>query len=108
MTRTELLNLPKRKWDVILHGVNGVYVIPSGRKHDSGYACMDFVATFEDGRPPVRFGGVCDDVSFDGNGFRMDCEYPTRIIHIWNCRSPFSVSDDLSSITFTEEQEGER
>lgn len=107
MTRTEFLNVPKRKWDEELHGVIGVYVIPSGRKHESGYACMDFVASFQDGRPPVRFGGGCDDVHFDGNGFRMDCEYPTRIIHIWNNR-PFSVSDDLSSITFTEEREAKR
>lgn len=42
--RKELLAVPKRKWNEVLTDVTGVYVIPSGRKHDSGYACMDFVA----------------------------------------------------------------
>lgn len=41
--REELLSIPKRKWDEEIHGVDVVYIIPSRRKHDSGYACMDFV-----------------------------------------------------------------
>lgn len=105
MKRKELLSVPARKWDDILSGVDGVYVIPSGRKHDSGYACMDFVASFngDKGKPMVRFGGGCDDVRLKGNHFMIDCEYPSRIIHIWNCRSSFSISHDLSSIDFVEE-----
>lgn len=104
MKRKELLQLPKRKWDEELKGVSGVYVIPSGRKHYSGWACMDFVAEFRDNRPMVRFGGGCDDVSFWGYHFRMDCDHPSRIIHIWNSNGTFTVSCDISSITFTEEQ----
>lgn len=104
MNRKELLQIPKRKWNEELKGTCGVYVIPSGRKHDSGWACMDFVAEFRDNRPMVRFGGGCDDVSFWGHHFRMDCEHPSRIIHIWNSHGTFSVSHDVSSITFTEEQ----
>lgn len=102
MTRKELLALPKREWDETLRGVCGVYVIPSGRKHDSGYVCMDFVAEFSDDRPMVRFGGGCDDVSFVGSGFRMDCIYPHRIIHIWRWGT-FSITHDSSSIDFREE-----
>lgn len=103
MNRKELLQVPKRKWGEELKGVGGVYVIPSGRKHDSGYTCMDFVAEFRDGRPMIRFGGCCDDVAFFGRHFRMDCIYPSRIIHIWNSNGTFNVSHDVSSIDFMEE-----
>ncbi len=99
MTRKELLAVPKRQWDKVLTDVFGVYVIPSGRKHESGWACMDFVAQTPDGL--VGFGGICDDVAFEGKNFRMDCEYPSRIIHIC-CKKKFSISCDISSITFTE------
>ena len=100
--REELLSVPKRKWDNELHGVDSVYIIPSRRKHDSGWACMDFVAV-SDGKSPVRFGGGCDDVLLNGNHFRIDCEYPSRIIRIWNDRTSFSITSDLSSIHFVEE-----
>lgn len=102
MTRKELLSVEKRKWDEVLRGVNGVWVLPSRRKHDSGWACMDFVATFADGRKMVRFGGGCDDVSLRGEHFRMDCDYPSGIIHIWSHRT-FSISSDCSSVDFVEE-----
>ena len=99
MNRKELLAVPKRKWDEELVA-KYVYVIPSGRKHESGYATMDFVAITEDGEK-VGFGGCCDDVTLKGNGFRMDCLYPSRIIRIWN-REPFIVSVGISSINFIE------
>ena len=104
MTRKELLAFPKRKWDETLHNVSGVYVIPSRRKHESGWACMDFVAevSANSSLPMIRFGGGCDDVRFKGDRFRMDCEYPSGIIHIWNYK-PFSISHDLSSIDFIQE-----
>ena len=103
MTKKEFLSIGKRPWDEKLTGVRGVYVLPSRRKHESGWACMDFVAEFmDDRRPMIRFGGGCDDVSFVGAHFNMDCTYPRGIIHIWNRRS-FTISCDLSSIHFTEE-----
>ena len=102
MTKKELLASPRRPWDERLTGVCGVYVLPSRRKHESGWTCMDFVAEFRDDRPMVRFGGGCDDVSFVGAHFNMDCTYPHGIIHIWSRRS-FAISCDLSSIHFMEE-----
>lgn len=101
MNRKELLKVPRRNWlDEIT--AKGVWVIPSRRKHDSGWACMDFVAETDDGL--VRFGGGCDDVAFKGSHFRMDCDYPSAIIHIWN-NHPFVISADLSSIDFEERSE---
>lgn len=103
-THEELLAVPKREWNETLTGVAGVYVIPSARKHDSGFACMDFVAEFKGGEKPlIRFGGGCDDVAFIGSHFRMDCLHPQRILHIWN-RNTFKISHDLSSIDFIEEE----
>ena len=103
--RKELLAVPKRKWNEVLTDVTGVYVIPSGRKHDSGYACMDFVAEFGDTtKPLVRFGGGCDDVCLEGAHFRVDCVHPSRILHIWNMRN-FSISSDVSSINFRENRQ---
>lgn len=103
--REELLSVPERKWNDELQGVDAVYIIPNGKKHDSGYACMDFVASFNwnKGKPMVRFGGECDDVRLKGNHFRIDCEYPSRIIRIWNDRTTFFISHNISSIDFVEE-----
>ena len=94
MTRKELLAAPKREWDEVLCDVDGVWVIPNRRKHESGWECMDFVASFKDkDKKPVRFGGYCDDAQLRGNGFHMDCDYPSGIIHIWNY-SPFTITSD--------------
>ena len=101
ITRKNLLQIPKRKWNEVLHNVNAVYIIPSRRKHDSGYACMEFVAVFKGGREMIRFGGGCDSVSLEGQHFNMECMYPSGIISIWNDRG-FSVSDDVSTIWFRE------
>lgn len=102
INRKQLFEIPRRKWDEEIHGVVGVYIIPSQRKHDSGFACMDFVAQTGNG-DLIRFGGGCDDVRLDGNGFRIDCEYQSRIIHIWNSKKRFYITHDLSSIDFVEE-----
>lgn len=99
ITRKELLSVEKREWDEDLTDIYSVYVLPSRRKHDSGYNCMDFVAVNGE-RKRIGFGGGCDDLKLDGKHFRMDCE--DGIIRIWN-RIPFSVSHDLSSIDLTED-----
>lgn len=100
ITKEQLLQVPKREWNKTIVA-SSVYVIPSRRKHDSGWTCMDFVADTEEGL--VRFGGSCDDVSLKGEHFRMDCLYPSRIIRIWNTKRRFTISHDLSSIDFTEQ-----
>ena len=85
----------------VLKRVSSVYIIPNRRKHDSGYNCMDMVATLEDGTQ-YRIAGSCDDIAFYGKHFRVDCEYPSRIIHVWNSYGSFKVYGN-SSINFEEE-----
>lgn len=103
MTRKELLEAPGREWDKILSDVQGVWVIPNRKKHESGFACMDLVASTPNGL--VRFGGGCDDINLLGAHFRIDCIYNPKLIHIWNSgrKGTFSVSRDLSSIDFIED-----
>ncbi len=104
MTKEELLAYPEREMDEVLHNVTGVWVIPAQQQHESGWGCMSFLATFKDkGKKPVRFGGGCDDVMFEGDKFRMDCDYPSGIIHIWS-NKPFSITSDVSSISFIDEE----
>lgn len=44
MTKKELLAVPKREeWDAPVNGVYGVYLIPTAKKHESGYSCMRLV-----------------------------------------------------------------
>ena len=108
MTRKEMLNLPYHDltFDGELENVSGVYIIPSGRKHESGWTMMNLIATFYGGKQPVLFAQVCDDISLEGEHFRIDCSYPHRIIHIWNSRSwkkGFRIEQGISSISFVED-----
>lgn len=101
MNRKELLDCPLRDWDGDIKHAVGVYIIPTKKKHESGYAIMSFVAEIEGGKR-IRFGGCCDDVSLNGNNFRIDCDFKTKLVHIWN-RHRFTITHDLSSIDFIEE-----
>ena len=43
MTRKDFEALPHRKWNEEIICDN-IIILPTKRKHDSGYRCMDFVA----------------------------------------------------------------
>lgn len=81
MNRKELLDCPMRDWDGDINHATGVYIIPTRR---------------------IRFVGCCDDVSLKGANFRIDCNFQTKLVHIWN-RHLFTITHDLSSIDFIEE-----
>lgn len=102
MKMSELRSAKKRRWDETLNNVVCVWVLPTDGKHDSGWACMEFVARTADKSELVRFGGGCDVVCFSGKHFRMDCDYDEKIIRIHNSRKKFSVTHDLSTIEFIE------
>lgn len=85
----------KRDWDERLTGVNGAYIIPNGTEHDSEYGCFDIIAYRKKDDDDIEYilcGGGCDDISFEGTHFRMDCMYPSGVIRVWNRRT-FSISD---------------
>ncbi len=93
------MNAPRRRpWEPI-ENVMSVYVVPNGMLRESGWGCMNFVAEKED--TYIGFGGVCDNVVFEGEHFQMDCYFPLNILHIWN-RKGFTVEKGSQTIAFVE------
>ena len=101
MSKKLLKEIPMRNRNETLQNVTGVFVFPTKEVHDSGWMCMNFVAEFKD-RDPIRFGEYCDSIRFEGTHFKMDCQYPNGVIHIWNSNKNFSISDECSTISFRE------
>lgn len=102
----------ERKWDQRIENCRAAFIIPNGNRHSSGYGCFDIFACVPDGTHDYgdcakafvfKCGGGCDDISFEGVHFRMDCMHPSGIIRVWN-RSGFTITEDLSSISFVENE----
>lgn len=102
----------ERKWDQRIENCRAAFLIPNGNQHDSSYGCFDIFACvpvsthdYDDQYKVFIFkcGGWCEDISFEGEHFRMDCMHPSGIIRVWN-RSGFTITEDLSSISFVENE----
>lgn len=98
----DLRQLPKRP-----RGQSSAYssimVIPSGRKHDSGWALM-YIVGLDDDKNPVEIAADCDDIIWitpcnPYNSLRTDMKYPSGIIHFWLKDHVFKIGASLSSTT---------
>lgn len=49
MTRRELLNLPYEEFGKEIPLLDELYVIPTRKKHDSGYMCMEIIGMNKEG-----------------------------------------------------------
>ena len=58
-TITEFRALPKRKFGADIGNFDSLVILPTRRKHDSGYRCMEFVAVKGE-QPVCRMGGGSD------------------------------------------------
>jgi len=67
MTVKEFQALPVRGWNDNVGTFTSLVILPTKRKHDSGYRCMDFVAV-KDGKPIARLSGCSDVIHIDGIG----------------------------------------
>lgn len=108
MTKRELLALPDRQW-----GQQGVYdsllVVSTGRKHDSGWACIAIIGVNDN--KPVEVATRCsDDIEwvypsprcYDHckiGQVRTDCSTKSGALHFWTRNGKFHVGCALSSIT---------
>lgn len=106
MTKKELLAIPMReKWNTPVEGVDGVYLIPTSKKHDSGYSCMRLVAYWNDEQAEERryigCGYYCDVLEIKGLNFKIDASLPNRIVHIFNFKK-FSITEEISSLYLLE------
>lgn len=91
-----LAKVKKREPIEEIKKASGVYILPNGKVHESGWGCMDFVAETEEGL--IGFGGKCDNVILTGEDFKVDCTR-SGVVHIWN-RNGFSISRDAITICF--------
>lgn len=67
MKRKDFESLPHRKWDEDIGEFDTLIILPTRRRHDSSYRCMDFVAVRE-GKPLCLLSGCSDVVHIEGIG----------------------------------------
>lgn len=104
-TRDNLLAAKRRQWDE-KSTYNDIYIVPTRKKHDSGWMVMAIVGVKDDGS--FEQAAWCDDICWNIASMRKeytmrnDCTYPGGIIHFWNAR--FTVGCSLSSTDITVEE----
>lgn len=103
-SRKDLLALPERKWDNV-KTYNSIALVPSGKKHSSGYALVAIVG-FDDDEKPCEIAAYCDDVCYSLSEYavanpygllRTDMFHPSGIAHVWARHYQFKVGASLSS-----------
>ena len=94
--RGDFDKIPMRKFDEIIC-TKDIYILPTRRKHHSGYACMEFVAKKPNGEF-VRLGGCADVAVFYSWKFKLDCLYPSKIIHLFSSDYVFIKDYGFSDI----------
>jgi hypothetical protein len=100
MKLSELKKLPVRDWKE-RKTYKSLVVIPSGKKHDSGWALM-YVIGLDGKKNPIEIAAVCDDIcwkipSATDYNFRNDMFYPSGAIHFWSNEHSFVVAESLST-----------
>lgn len=60
MTKKELLDLEMEKWGNEIPLLDDIYLIPTRRKHDSGYYCMEVVGATQDGKYKKKLATYSD------------------------------------------------
>ena len=99
MTRKQLLELPIRAWDET-KDYSAIIVVPTGRKHDSGFALMALVGCDERG-VPSEIAAYCDDLQWITKvtvyGFQCDMFYKNRCLRFHSNEFKFRVGCSLST-----------
>lgn len=68
MTKEDFKNLPlTESWDNQGYEFDSIVIIPTGKKHDSNFMCMDFVGCNK-GKALMKLSGVSDVLHIDGIG----------------------------------------
>jgi len=114
-TATQLRALRRRDWNEDIGKFDSLIVLPTRRKHDSGFRCMEFIAV-RGGEAICRLGGGSDVVHIDGispllgvglmnhghipGGPRwcFDCLPKSGFINMFNANGAMTVGGDYSSL----------
>lgn len=99
INKNKLKELPRRDWDE-RKPYDSICVIPSGKKHDSGYSLMYIIGMIDS--EPVEIAASCDDICWKipeqmQHEFRTDMFYKPHVIHFWSRKFKFEVGASLSS-----------
>lgn len=111
MKKSDFTTVPYRKWDDPPIEFTSLVIIPSRKKHESGYNMMSFCA-IDKGEPIAMLGGCSDVMHLDGIGgygewtgtlrkyskckwWRMDC-LPCGYLHMWCSGHKLKASAGLS------------
>ena len=97
-TRTGLLKIKAEKPWQEKRAYSELFVVPSKKKHESGWTLMVLVGVLSDGT--YEKAAWCDDICWNiqtrpDHSMRCDCSYPGGILHFWN--ATFTVGHSLSS-----------
>ena len=116
MTRKDFDTLPERKCNEVLEGCDSIVIIPSRKKHDSGYACFGYIAVKGDtawkcgGGDVIHIDGIGgygkDWVTrnigvprmVDVKGWNIDCLMKSGYLRIWSSTGKITCDPDLSSM----------
>jgi hypothetical protein len=105
MTRKEFEELPLRGWDEDIGKFDSLIILPTKRKHDSGFGAMDFVAC-KGTLPICRLSGCSDVIHLGGMlnrehlsdySWSIDCIYKSKLLRIFYHRHELSVGPAISS-----------
>lgn len=96
LSRKELEAAPERLGWQETTFYRSIYLLPSRKKHDSGWHLICIVGAKEDGG--LEKAAWCDDINWAGSadGLRMDMTFPSGVVHCWG-RKRFAVGASLSS-----------
>lgn len=99
-TRKELLSLPVRTWNS-KSVYDSIIVIPSNKKHESGYALMAIVGVIKG--TPKEIAALCDDLIMEPPVSCISCDmsFGHNILRFHSYLGKFLVGHSLSSTTVT-------
>ena len=66
-SRSQFKEIRDRKWNEDIGEFDSLIILPTRHKHDSGFACMDFIAVKGD-LPIAKLSGCSDVIHIDGIG----------------------------------------
>jgi hypothetical protein len=104
--RDELLSAPHRESWQKPTTYHEIFIVPSRKKHDSGWHVMVIVGVKPDGT--FEQAAWCDDICWDVQGragymMRTDCTFPSGILHFWGARYEVGMSLSSTDITVREQ-----
>ena len=109
MTRKEFEQVPYREsWDSEVKCWS-LIILPTRRKHSSGYRCMDFVAVDKSNYPICRCSGCSDVINLNyfteqtqtQTDWNIDCLYKSGLLRLFSFRGEFYVGAALSNMILT-------